>query len=273
MREHGSLFAAPSSRPMSKRLLLAGSTAIALLVAPLGLEWDSMAVAWQIANAKNSGDGGGNAGSHGNGHGGGRDGSKGQANGRPDDAGNGHAYGRYRQDDRIGQAKQRYDQALGHARKDTGGAADDDREIAHRFSPDETRQLIAHGWRARQVADAGFKNHGERVRTMVELAKRLGYGAKVGALQANFGTPYENGIAEIEAKLEAARADLAAGDAQAAARVAELEAELEATVAAAKPGAGPNHDWARADLDVNDDGVVDRRDLEALNRQASDDAS
>ena len=40
--------------------------------------------------------------------------------------------------------------------------------------------------------------------------------------------------------------------------------KLDAAVAAAKPGNGANHDWARADLDVNDDGMVDQRDLETL---------
>ena len=180
------------------------------------------------------------------------------------------AYGRDRQDDRIEHARQRYDAALGHADAAGHGSKGDDQRVAHRFSADETHQLIEHGWRARQVADAGFKNHGERVRTMVELARRLGYDAKVGALQANFGTPYENGIAQIEADLEAARAELAAGDDQAAARVAELEAQLDAAVAAAKPGNGANHDWARADLDVNGDGVVDGHDLEALDAQPAD---
>jgi hypothetical protein len=32
----------------------------------------------------------------------------------------------------------------------------------------------------------GFKNHGQRTRTTVELCTRLGYSARAGALQANF---------------------------------------------------------------------------------------
>ena len=47
------------------------------------------------------------------------------------------------------------------------------------------------------------------------------------------------------------------------------EEELDAAVAAAKPGNGANHDWARADLDVNEDGTVDQRDLEALDARGA----
>jgi hypothetical protein len=125
--------------------------------------------------------------------------------------------------------------------------------------------LIERGWRARSVDD-GFRDHGQRVRTMVELAKRLGHGARVGAMQANFGTPFGNGIAELQAELAEARVAAAANpdDTEAQQRVAQLNAELTEAIAAAKPGKGPDDSWATADLDVNDDGVVDPQDLEAL---------
>jgi hypothetical protein len=45
---------------------------------------------------------------------------------------------------------------------------------------------------AKGCSDGDFKNHGERTRTMVELPKRLGYGARVGAHQANFGSHAES---------------------------------------------------------------------------------
>ena len=272
MRKHGSQPEVPASRPMPGRLALAAGTALALIAAPVAFSPHSLTLAWQVAAAKNDGGGGGGGGGggHGNGggHGKGQDASRGH--GRSDDLG-AWAYGRDRRDDRIEHARQRYDAAIGHAAGFGHGPTGDDDRAAHRFSADETHQLIERGWRARAVSDAGFRNHGERVRTMVELAKQLGYGGKVGALQANFGTPYENGIAQIEADLEAARADLAAGDDQAAGRVAELEAQLDAAVAAAKPGNGANHDWARADLDVNGDGLVDRSDLDALAATPDDD--
>ncbi|HEX5796208.1 MAG TPA: hypothetical protein VFY19_10220 [Geminicoccaceae bacterium] len=269
-----------SSWPTIAHLILAAGTAIALISAPVSLEPGSLAVTWQAAHGKNDGgNGGGQGGGHGGGNGGGGGASergegghgvgqgRGQGHGRGqdkehqdldqlvDDLRSGKAFGRERQDERIEQARQRYDRARGHAEPGGRGADQDAREVAHRFSAAETKELIERGWRAPAVAD-GFKNHGERVQTMVELAKRLGYGAKVGALQANFGTPYENDIARIEAEL--AQPDLDPS------RRAELEAELDAAVAAAKPGNGANHDWARADLDVNDDGMVDQRDLETL---------
>jgi hypothetical protein len=98
---------------------------------------------------------------------------------------------------------------------------------------------------------------------MVELAKRLGYSARVGAMQANFGTPYENGIADLQDQLAEARA------AEDQAEVERLEAELEAAIDAAKPGKGPDDSWATADLDASEDGTVDARDLKALDQETT----
>jgi hypothetical protein len=56
-------------------------------------------------------------------------------------------------------------------------------------------------------------------------------------------------------------------------RVEELNAELAEAIAAAKPGKGPDDSWATADLDVNDDGIVDGRDLEALDDQEATSAN
>jgi hypothetical protein len=174
----------------------------------------------------------------------------------------GKAFGLERRDERVAAARERYEEALGqtdrgrHAGHDL--SSDDLGPVAHHFSPEESRALIEHGWKGPSARDDGFRNHGERVRTMVELAKQLGYGARVGALQANFGTPYETGIAALEAELADARA---AGN---QAEVERLEAELAEAIQNAKPGNGPDDSWASADLDVNDDAVVDQRDLEAL---------
>lgn len=137
--------------------------------------------------------------------------------------------------------------------------------------------LVGSGWRGpgRNVPD-GFRNHGDRVRTMVEIAKTLGYGAHVGALQANFGTPVAGSepatpspdLASLTAELAEARAELealqAAGvdDTQAVLdRITELE---QALVALDTPGPAPewDGDWRTADLDLNDDGRVDHADLD-----------
>jgi hypothetical protein len=280
------------------RLLLAGSAALTLIALPAGFSGNDapLGLAWQAALAgqgNGGGHGGGNGGGHGGGNGGGRGGEHGHGAGQahgcghgsgnggsvgPDtktydsmdqfmgEVGNGHAFGRGRHDARTDEAKGRYRDALespGQARKQVPAGftkrhgRDLDRGAAYRLAPDETQTLIERGWKGPK-AQAGFKNHGERTRTMVELAKRLGYSPRVGAMQANFGTPFENGIADLQDQLAAARA---AGN---QAEVERLEAKLDTAIRAAKPGKGPDDSWATVDLDVNDDRIVDARDLEAL---------
>jgi hypothetical protein len=280
------------------RNLLLSAMAMALVTAPLTVENGSLDLVWKTALAKKDGNGGG----HGGGRGGGRDHSdRGNGHGRDakdgdpggrEHAGGGHgrgagyhdfgefvdhvrsgkAFGVERRDERVAKAKDRYRDALqqrgsGHGRQANGGSAfdGDANRAAHRFSPNATKDLIEHGWRGRQSLD-GFKNHGQRVRTMVEIAKRLGYDARVGALQGNFGTPFENDIAELQAELDEARA-VPENNLE---EVEDLEAKLAAAIAAAKPGNGPSDDWATADLDFNNDSIVDQRDLAALDAQADD---
>jgi hypothetical protein len=300
------------TRLLREPLLLRASTiaiAAVLVSMPISIGSDLSAPAWKSALAgqggNGGGDGGGNGGGNGAGNGGGNgggngagnhggnhgSGGRGHANGHDkdgsghgrgdaeydsfgawvDDVRTGNAFGHDRQDEHVEKAKERYQTAVS---KDRGHKADIDKnhEVAHSFSPHETKELIERGWRAR-TTDAGFRNHGQRVSTMVELAKRLGYGARVGAMQANFGTPFENGIAELQAELAEAREAAAANpdDAAAQQRVEDLNAELAEAIAAAKPGKGPDDSWATADLDVNDDGVVDPQDLAALDAGASPD--
>jgi hypothetical protein len=272
------------------RLLLAGSAALALVAAPASLSVDGshLGLAWQAALAKNDGGGPGNGGGQGGGNGGSRGGGQGQGRGHGSGHGgpgpdtptfdsvdqlrdavrNGNAFGRGRGDARMDEAKGRYRDALeppGRTRTQVPAGftkehgPDLDRGPAYGLAPNATRALIERGWKGPKAQD-GFKNHGQRTRTMVELAKRLGYSPRVGAMQANFGTPFENGIADLQAQLADARA---AGN---QAEVERLEAKLDAAIAAAKPGKGPDDSWATADLDVNDDGTVDARDLDALDQ-------
>jgi hypothetical protein len=276
------------------RFLLAGSAALTLLAAPASVLVDDshLGFAWQAALAKNDGGGQGKGGGNGGGNGGGRGGGHGtgQEHGRghgfdhggpgPETATfdsvdqfrdairSGHAFGRGRHDARMDAAKGRYSDALeppGRARAQVPAGfskqhgPDLDRGAAYGLARDETRALIDRGWKGPKTKD-GFKNHGQRTRTMVELAKRLGYSPRVGAMQANFGTPFENGIADLQDQLAEARA---AGN---QAEVERLEAKLETAIAAAKPGKGPDDSWATADLDVNDDRTVDARDLDALDQ-------
>ena len=217
----------------------------------------------QSERSVGSGNGGG---------GGGRNGDNRSLSEVFEDFRNGKAFGKESKDSRIDRAKDRYDRKQkqeGHRPSNDIASDPDAARVAHRFSAKQADELIGRGWKTDRSVD-GFANHGDRVRTMVELAKALGYSASVGALQANFGTPSENGIAELRDELAAARTE-AETNPDAAAKVEELKAELASAIEGAKPGEGPDGDWATANLDVNDDGVVDRDDLAALgDRQKGD---
>ena len=265
------------------RLIGVGVICLGVIGAPVTFDVGTFEVASKAALAKKGGDKGGGKG------GGGRDRDRGERSHRSDksmgpggekkghtrgnrslgevldDFRSGKAFGIDRKDHRIDRAKERYSQGsrLDRHRPGSGIASDPDAtRMAQRFTAKQADELIGRGWKTDQPLD-GFANHGDRVRTMVELAKALGYNPSVGALQANFGTPSENGIAALQDELAAARAEAEANP-DAVAKVDELEAKLASAVEQAKPGQGPTGDWATADLDVNDDGVVDHADLAAL---------
>jgi hypothetical protein len=231
-----------SSSKLTKLLLL-GGVATALIAVPAAIDDSHSGIAWQTALAKDGGKGGG-----GKGGGGGQGKGKGGDHGRGADAGKGNG--------------------VWHGNAHRGPNSPDTAtygsfgEFMDKVQNRKGQSAQARGQQITKASSpAGFKNHGERTRTMVELAKRLGYGAQVGAHQANFGTPFENGIADLQAQLADARA---AGN---QAEVERLEGELAQAIENAKPGKGPNDSWATADLDVNDDGAVDNRDLDALDQQ------
>jgi hypothetical protein len=245
----------PERRIRAGRWLLTGGMTAALIAIPVASQHDPFGIVWRTALAGSAGA------EHGSFRGPG-DSIHGAA---------GRAFGREHRDGRLEEARARYNQSLDHRR---GGGPRGRGAFglrlpgpeAHRLSPQETKHLIGHGWRPGREPGPGFRNHRERVRTMVELSKRLGHGAQVGALQASFGTPQETGIASLAAELAMAHAELDANpeDPEAAAWVDELEMELAVAIDCARPGPGADRSWARADLDVNGDGVVDPRDLAAL---------
>ena len=70
--------------------------------------------------------------------------------------------------------------------------------ISKRISKEETASLINSGWVNDNVYSKDFVNHGKRVSTYVQIAKDQGLPAYVGALQANFGNPYETGIVDLQ---------------------------------------------------------------------------
>ncbi|MEQ8639740.1 MAG: hypothetical protein RIE31_03910 [Alphaproteobacteria bacterium] len=103
-------------------------------------------------------------------------------------------------------------------------------------------------WRASSTATGNeFRNHGQRVRSMVAIAKALGYPASVGALQGNFGTPQE----------------ILNDDELVAFFAGNPDGETMQKILAAKPGSDSGA-WATYNLDVNNDGVVDSIDLEIV---------
>ena len=103
--------------------------------------------------------------------------------------------------------------------------------------------------------EAAFRNRGDRVSTFVALAKTLGLGASVGAMQANFGTPFENGFVATDPVTGEFLKDPETGE--------FLIDASDAEIAAAKPGNGPKTGWEiETRLDVNMDGIVDKTDLD-----------
>lgn len=250
--------------------LLGGCTA---MLAAMPATFDPLALDLHAKAAAAGGKGGygggrGNGGSHGNDGGRGRGpgdsdgGGRGAASHAEAGGGRGNGADRARAHDaRFVDAQDRYRGALGHQR--SAGQGLQGRESftpAATLDAAQTGSLIGLGW---EPPAASFRNHGQRVSTMVALAKELGYPASVGAMQANFGTPFENGVASITVELETARiaASATPTDVSLQAEVARLEAALAAAVAAmpASSFAG----WSAVDLDVTDDGVVDAADLQA----------
>lgn len=103
-------------------------------------------------------------------------------------------------------------------------------------------------WRASSTATGNeFRNHGQRVRSLVAIAKALGYPASAGALQGNFGTPQE----------------ILNDDELVAFFAGNPDGETMQKILAAKPGSDSGA-WATYNLDVNNDGVVDSIDLEIV---------
>ncbi|MGF1626062.1 MAG: hypothetical protein ACFCVH_14365 [Alphaproteobacteria bacterium] len=77
------------------------------------------------------------------------------------------------------------------------------------FDPAETDALVAAGWQPLAPAGSGdFADHGERVTTFVAIAEALGLDPAIGAQQANWGTPQENGLHELAEAVAAVRYDL-----------------------------------------------------------------
>jgi hypothetical protein len=184
------------------------------------------------------------------------------------------------------EARERYAAAAGWS--DQSSSTDRGRSFgrpSHEVDNATTASLVARGWEAPEaLADTGFRNHGHRVSSMVEIAKALGYGAHVGALQANFGTAAapttESGdavtreqlgaeIDELETALAAVEDPQSEEAIAMRERLGELENELAGLDAEAAETPEWDGDWRTANLDMTGDGVVDLADLEAARQLGS----
>ncbi len=204
--------------------------AIALVATPVQFDSGDLLPSKSIAFAK--GGGGGDGGGDGNDgdRGGGNDGDRGGGNGGDKGGGNGGDKGGGKSGDKGGgkgassSASSGTNKGGGHAFGRGGHTSHNTNASAHAnargvghsvhtFTPAQTEVLVGSNWKSANLVGPGFNNHGHRVSTMVELAKALGFGARVGAMQANFGTLQELGIDDLQADVTAAEAAVAVAQA------------------------------------------------------------
>ena len=74
--------------------------------------------------------------------------------------------------------------------------------VSKKLEKNESDSLVQSGWVKEELFAKDFSNHGQRVKTYVEIAKAQGLPAYVGALQANFGNPYETGIDDLNKQID-----------------------------------------------------------------------
>ncbi|MCH9051895.1 MAG: hypothetical protein IIA72_12550 [Proteobacteria bacterium] len=253
--------------------------AIALIAAPLDFTPPDWQLSKSAAQAKGGGGGGGGGGKGGSDNGRGHDKGNDTSSAKPGGKGAGKDNGKSanaKDNKGLSKAKnetqKRYAKALGLG---VDGAGVKPGKSVHTFSHKQVKGLLGHKWKTAHFVDLNFDNHGERVSTMVAIAKALGYGAWVGAMQANFGT-----LQELQAAVDDAQSDVddantaltlaLAGNNPAAIGAArqaleDAEADLLAaqqTQADPKPGLGPKGEWATLSLDADKSGFVDKNDLD-----------
>jgi hypothetical protein len=174
-----------------------------------------------------------------------------------------------RGDARFDEARRRYAQVLGLAVPE--GKIDPKQPIGFERRPDKTvltldaagvNILLQRHWRGPGIVTDAARQQIRRNRGFVALARALKLDPGVGAAQASFGMPSENGLAELLDAVDAARFELAGSPASASALSAMHEKERELEAALARLPKGPAKDWPLADLDLNNDRRIDRKDTE-----------
>ena len=104
---------------------------------------------------------------------------------------------------------QRYADVLGGEGGADTGAVGFQRQVGGvvvTFDSAETDALVAAGWQpSAPIAGGDFSSLGERVTTFVAIAEALGLDPVIGAQQANWGTPQENGLSGHASSVSAVR--------------------------------------------------------------------
>ena len=154
-------------------------------------------------------------------------------------------------------------------------------KVSKQLENNESLSLTDSGWINKKVFSKDFTNHGQRVKTYVEIAKFKGLPAYVGALQANFGNPYETGIAKFQNKITDLNSQITLLNTQLlnteltvdkttaiqnqinilTSDVIETNGLLKTTIKNIKPGVSVGSGWETANLDINNDGIVNEADL------------
>ena len=142
-------------------------------------------------------------------------------------------------------------------------------KVSKSLEKEESLSLVNSGWVNENVYSKGFVNHGQRVKTYVEIAKSKDLPAHVGALQANFGNIYETGINDLNNQIENLNTQLIDLDQSTdeakviTSRLETLNQELETIIENVKPGLKVESGWETINLDSNNDGVINIDDIQS----------
>ena len=143
-------------------------------------------------------------------------------------------------------------------------------DAAHEFSAAETGSLIERGWQGPKSFNDGFPIMASGSAPWSASPRR--WATRPGRGHAG---QFRHAVRERHLRPRGvpgrarAQQSTAPEDTGLVAEIERLAADLAAAIGLAKPGAAPDDSWATVDLDVNDDLVVDQRDLQAARAETA----